>query len=143
MKKVFNLLLLFITFHLLASLTQLCVAPYVSFVMGMSHCLKNRKACLLRLDVRSFVPLYISILISMSIYQFGTMLFSFLDVQSRVLVLQLCPLTVNTWTNILVFQTYQLKCSMQKLSRVKVEQDIFITGSPIPHALLDSTLFQY
>ena len=55
------------------------------------------------------------------------MLFSFLDVQSRVLVLQLCPLTVNTWTNILVFQTYQLKCSMQKLSRVKVQQDIFIT----------------
>ena len=144
MKKVFNLLLLFITFHLLASLTQLCVAPCVSFVMGMSHCLKNRKASLiLRLDDRSFVPLYISILISMSIYQFGTMLFSFLDVQSRVLVLQLCPLTVNTWTNILVFQTYQLKCSMQKLSRVKVEQDIFITGSPIPHASLDSTLFQY
>ena len=138
MKKVFNLLLLFITFHLLASLTQLCVAPYVSFVMGMSHCLKNRKACLLRLDVRPFVPLYISILISMSIYQFETPLFSFLDVQSRVLVLQLCPLTVNTWTNILVFQTYQLKCSMQKLSRVQVEQDIFITGPPIPHASLDS-----
>ena len=105
MKKVFNLLLLFITFHLLASITQLCVAPCVSFVIGMSHCLKNRKACLLRLDVRPFVPLYISILISMSIYQFETMLFSFLDVQSRVLVLQLCPLTVNTWTNILVFQT--------------------------------------
>ena len=78
----------------------------------------------------------------MSIYQFETMLFSFLDVQSRVLVLQLCPLTVNTWTNILVFQTYQLKCSMQKLSRVKVQQDIFITASLIPRALLDSTLFQ-
>ena len=70
------------------------------------------------------------------------MLFSFLDVQSRVLVLQLCPLTVNTWTNILVFQTYQLKCSMQKLLRVKVQQDIFITGSLIPRAFLDSTLFQ-
>ena len=43
MKKVFNLLLLFITFHLLASLTQMVRAmiqrqdPYVSFVMGMSQ----------------------------------------------------------------------------------------------------------
>ena len=43
MKKVFNLLLLFITFHLLASLTQMVramiqrQAPYVSFVMGMSQ----------------------------------------------------------------------------------------------------------
>ena len=61
--------------------------------------------------------LNISSLISVSIYQFETMLFSFLDVQSRVLVLQLCPLTVNTWTNILVFQTYQVKCSMQKVGK--------------------------
>ena len=137
MKKVFNLLLLFITFHLLASLTQMVRAmiqrqdPYVSFVMGMSQEQESLPYLLV------LGPLYISILISMSIYQFETMLFSFLDVQSRVLVLQLCPLTVNTWTNILVFQTYQLKCSMQKLSRVKVQQDIFITGSLIPRAFLD------
>ena len=142
MKKVFNLLLLFITFHLLASITQLCVAPCVKVVSWACLIVTRTGKPVLRLDVRPFVPLYISILISMSIYQFETMLFSFLDVQSRVLVLQLCPLTVNTWTNILVFQTYQVKCSMQKLSRVKVEQDIFITGPPIPHALLDSTLFQ-
>ena len=142
MKKVFNLLLLFITFHLLASLTQMVramiqrQAPYVSFVMDISQEQESLPYLLV------LCPLYISILISMSIYQFETMLFSFLDVQSRVLVLQLCPLTVNTWTNILVFQTYQLKCSMQKLSRVKVQQDIFITASLIPRAFLDSTLFQ-
>ena len=137
MKKVFNLLLLFITFHLLASLTQLCVAPYVSFVIGNGHVSLSQEQ-----DSQPFVlmlgSLNIPSLISVSIYQFETMLFSLLDVQSRVLVLQLCPLTVNTWTNILVFQTYQVKCSMQKLSRVKVEQDIFITWLLIPHASLDS-----